>query len=47
MKHYEFLVKENKDPVSDMMKSMSSQIDNEIGTIIVWNKSFKMGRNRE
>jgi len=47
MKHYEFLAKEDKDPVPDMMKLMTQQIETKGGTIIVWNKSFETGRNSE
>jgi len=47
IKHFEFLAKENKDPIPEMMKSMTEQIPNKGGTVIVWNKQFEQGRNKE
>lgn len=45
-KHYEFLHTESNNPVPKLLASMQKHIGN-IGSVIVWNKSFETTRNDE
>lgn len=44
--HYEYLHTDNSNPVEPLLKSMKENIGDD-GSVIVWHKSFEMGRNRE
>lgn len=46
VEHYDFLSTDGVEPSRALCDSLLSQIGSE-GTIIVWNKSFEMGRNTE
>jgi len=46
MSHHEFLEQEYRDPSCDLMESMRSNIG-EVGSVIVWHKSFEVGRIKE
>ncbi|MFZ2049137.1 MAG: DUF2779 domain-containing protein [Minisyncoccia bacterium] len=45
-RHFEFLYTENGDPSKDFVDSMQRHIGN-VGSIIVWHKSFECNRNKE
>jgi hypothetical protein len=45
-KHHEYLVTDTDEPSANVVKRLLSVIG-ETGTIIVWNKHFECGRNRE
>ncbi len=47
LEHFEFLGKENTDPSIDLVKTLKEIIKDDNGSVIVWNKSFEMGCNRE
>jgi hypothetical protein len=44
--HHEYLVVEKEDPVPRLAANLLEKIG-ETGSVVVWNKSFEMGRNRE
>ena len=44
--HFEFLYAENDDPTFELVESLQRDIG-PTGSVIVWNKSFEMGRNKE
>jgi hypothetical protein len=46
IKHHEYLVTDTDEPSEALIKRLLSVIG-EKGTVIVWNKSFECGRNRE
>ncbi len=46
LEHYEYLHKENNNPIESLLASMKENIGDE-GSVIVWHKTFEMGRNRE
>jgi len=46
LEHYEYLHTDKDLPFEDLLSNLRQQIGN-IGSIIVWNKSFEMGRNNE
>ena len=45
-KHYEYLVTDTDEPSANVAKRLLSVVG-DAGTIIVWNKGFECGRNRE
>jgi len=47
LKHFEFLGKDKKDPAPELLETMTKQIKEDGGSVIVWNKSFEIGVNRE
>jgi hypothetical protein len=47
LEHYEYLSRDSKTlPAESLLESLEKLVDDN-GSIIVWNKSFEMGRNRE
>lgn len=46
LKHSEYLHRNNSHPVPDLLDKLSKDISS-AGTILVWYKSFEMGRNKE
>ena len=46
LQHSECLVRTLADPVPEILRTLQSQLP-ENGTIVVWNKGFEMGRNKE
>jgi len=46
LEHYEYLGDGNENPVPELLKNMNRDIGTG-GTVIVWNKSFEMSRNKE
>lgn len=46
LKHSEYLHRNNSHPVPDLLDKLSKDIGS-TGTILVWYKSFEMGRNKE
>lgn len=47
LEHREFLSKSNKNPIPELLKNLKKDIQDKSGTVIVWNKSFEMNRNKE
>lgn len=47
LEHYEFLAKGKDNPVPELLAHLKQDIDTEKGTVIVWNKTFEMGKNKE
>jgi len=46
LEHYEYLGDGNENPVPELLKNLNRDIGTG-GTVIVWNKSFEMSRNKE
>ena len=46
LEHYEYLNTDKEDPIPSFMQSLQKIIGKE-GSIIIWNKAFEAGRNRE
>lgn len=47
LEHYEFLAKDFENLLEKLLRAMKSHINTPDGTVIVWNKSFEMTRNKE
>jgi hypothetical protein len=47
LRHFEYLAKNQQDPVPELLNQLREEIPLKGGTVIVWNKSFEMGRNKE
>jgi len=47
IEHYEYLAKDRQNPMPELLKQLHNEIPDKGGTVIVWNKSFEMGRNKE
>ena len=47
LEHYEFLAKGKDNPVPELLAHLKQDIDTDKGTVIVWNKMFEMGKNKE
>jgi len=45
--HYECLATEKEDPALGLAADLLEKINLETGSVVVWNKSFEAGRNRE
>jgi len=45
--HHEYLLSHKHEPVSQLLRSLRENMDTEKGTVLVWNKSFEQGRNKE
>src|SRR3989344_7540271 len=46
LKHYEYVVKTQNEPCSELLAHMKQHIG-ETGSVIVWSKSFECTRNKE
>jgi len=47
LQHFEYLLREQTEPVENIVMSLREHIKAEEGTVIVWNKAFETGRNKE
>ena len=45
--HHEYLLRDKQELVSQLLFSLRENMDAESGTVLVWNKSFEQGRNKE
>ena len=45
--HHEYLLRQKDEPVENLIKDLQSNIAQEGGTVIVWNKGFEKSRNKE
>ncbi|MDB4728555.1 DUF2779 domain-containing protein [Saprospiraceae bacterium] len=47
VEHFEYLLNQKEEPVSNLLASLQENIDTDNGTVLVWNKRFEKDRNKE